>query len=296
MRNVRGLFVGLTTVDLVQRVARLPGANEKVVATRADLAAGGPAANAAVTFAALGGRATLLTVVGAGGLAATATEDLRRHGVTVVDAGRTSGDQLAISAITVVEGTGERSVVSRNAEGVDVEVPERLPDLVADADVVLLDGHHPRLAVAAARAATREGVPVVLDAGSWKPVLVDVLPLTRMAVCSADFRLADGRRADGSLLDSGPGFVAVTAGAEPVRWWTRDDAGVVRVPSVTARDTLGAGDVFHGAFAFAVATGKDEVEALTYAAGVASVRVGHVGPRSWLTDARLRAFSPGTPA
>ena len=56
-----GLFVGLVTLDLVQRVDKAPGPNEKVVAFAADIAAGGPATNAAVTFAALGGRATLVT-------------------------------------------------------------------------------------------------------------------------------------------------------------------------------------------------------------------------------------------
>jgi sugar/nucleoside kinase (ribokinase family) len=57
----RGLFVGLTTMDLIQRVDHHPGVNEKVVAQRSDLAAGGPAAIAAVTFSALGGRSVLLS-------------------------------------------------------------------------------------------------------------------------------------------------------------------------------------------------------------------------------------------
>lgn len=286
-RPVRGLFVGLTTVDLVQRVERFPGPDEKVVATRADLAAGGPAANAAVTFAGLGGHATLLTAVGAGGLADVAAADLRLHGITVVDAAEAGGEALALSAITVLESTGQRSVVSRNAEGVVVAVPERLPDLVDQADVVLVDGHHPALAVAAARAARERGVPVVLDAGSWKPVLGDVLPLTTMAVCSADFRLPGGREVGAGLVADGPRFVAVTAGAGPVRWWTAEDRGEVPVAPVTARDTLGAGDVFHGAFAFAVAAGRGEVDALADAAAVAGVRVGHVGPRGWLDDPGL---------
>lgn len=284
----RGLFVGLTTVDVVQRVAWFPGPDEKVQASRADLAAGGPAANAAVTFAALGGRATLLTAVGSGGLAELARADLARHGVTVVDAAADAGEVLALSAITVSEGTGQRSVVSRNAAGASVAAPAGVvAERVAEADVVLVDGHHPALAAAAARAAHERGVPVVLDAGSWKPVLDEVLPLTTMAVCSADFRLPDGREVGARLVADGPRLVAVTAGAGPVRWWTESDHGEVPVPAVEARDTLGAGDVFHGAFTFAVAAGRGEVAALAEAVAVAGVRVGHVGPRSWLTDPRL---------
>ena len=50
-----GVFVGLTVLDVVHRVTALPGRNEKITALSQFLAAGGPAANAAVIFAALGG-------------------------------------------------------------------------------------------------------------------------------------------------------------------------------------------------------------------------------------------------
>ncbi|MGB8202386.1 MAG: hypothetical protein WCF33_22325, partial [Pseudonocardiaceae bacterium] len=67
-RGLRGLFVGLATVDLVQRVDRRPGVDEKVVALSSDIAAGGPAAVAAVTFGALGGQSVLLSALGPGPL------------------------------------------------------------------------------------------------------------------------------------------------------------------------------------------------------------------------------------
>jgi sugar/nucleoside kinase (ribokinase family) len=290
-----GLFVGLATLDVVQRVDRPPGPDEKVVATRADVAAGGPATGAAVTFAALGGDAVLLTALGRGPLADLVRQDLEQHGVRVLDAAPSSGGP-AVSAVTVVESTGERSVVSRNAEDVDASMPQDVEVLLDGCGVLLVDGHHARLAVAAARAARARGIPVVLDAGSWKPVLAELLPLTTMAVCSSAFRLPDGRPPLPGLLDAGPSFVAVTAGAQPVQWATRQDRGTVDVPAVQARDSLGAGDVFHGAYAHAVASGADPVAALRRGVAVASVRVTHVGPRSWLSDAGLSgAGLPGHP-
>lgn len=297
MTVASGLLVGLATIDLIHHVARLPGPDEKVVATRADLAAGGPATGAAVTFAALGGRATLLTALGGGPLAGMAREDLTRHDVSVVDAAPGSPGP-AVSATTVVEATGQRSVVSRNAEGVDVDPPEDLDALVSAAGVILVDGHHPRLALAAARTACARGIPVVLDAGSWKPVLTELLPLVTMVVCSATFSIPTPEVSPGgtvaALLGAGPQFVAVTAGPGPVRWWTTTGSGSVAVPRVTVRDTLGAGDVLHGAFAYAVAGGVDEPTALQRAVAVAVLRVGHVGPRSWLSDPHLRALASGT--
>lgn len=290
---LRGLFVGLATVDLVQRVARRPGVNEKVVAQRSELSAGGPATVAAVTFSALGGRSVLLSALGTGPLGRLAARELDRAGVRVVDAWA-GGEDLPISAITVLEGTGARSVVSRNAEGMVVALPTELPSLAQDADVVLIDGHHPDLAVAAARAAAACGVPIVLDCGSVKPVYAELVPLADAAVCSASFVTPGSGGFDlmaEALLADGARVVAMTSGAAPVRWRTRDASGAVEVPRVTVRDTLGAGDALHGAVAFARAQGvTDPARSLSLGVAVASLRVQHVGPRAWLHDQRLPAL------
>lgn len=291
-----GLFVGLTTLDLVQRVGWLPGVDEKVVALRSDLAAGGPAAAAAVAFGALGGRSVLLSALGPGPVGRLAAGELDRAGVQIVDAWAAGAD-LSISAITVLDDTGERSVVSRNAADVVAAVPADLPVLTRDTDVVLIDGHHPDLAVAAARAARAVGVPVVLDCGSAKPVYAGLVALADAAVCSAGFTVGGLGGFDAiaaALLADGARLVAMTAGAAPVRWRTRQAAGAVEVPVVTVCDTLGAGDVLHGAVAFARARGVTDPErSLHFGVAVASLRVQHVGPRTWLDDQRLGVLVAG---
>jgi sugar/nucleoside kinase (ribokinase family) len=289
-----GLFVGLVTLDLVQRVDQAPGPNEKVVASAADMAAGGPATNAAVTFATLGGRATLLTSLGAGPLQSVVSDDLSRHGVGVVDAATPGHPGPAISAVVVTAGTGERSVVSRNAEQGGTKVPTNLSDLVTSADVLLVDGHLADLSRAAVHAAGRADIRVVLDGGSWRPAMADVLPGVDAAVCSAAFTVPGCSSVEESaqaMITAGAPFVAFTDGPRLIRWWTAHEAGTVEVDQVTALDTLGAGDAFHGAFAFAVAAGADLVGALRLAAAVAAVRVEHVGPRAWLSDPRLPALA-----
>ncbi len=289
-----GLFVGLVTLDLVHRVDKAPGPNEKVVASAADIAAGGPATNAAVTFAALGGRATLLTALGAGALQSVVSDDLSRHGVGVVDAATPGHPGPAISAVVVTAGTGERSVVSRNADQGGAKVPADLSDLVGCADVLLVDGHLADLSHAAVDAAGRADVRVVLDGGSWKPAIADVLPRVDAAVCSAAFTVPGCGSVEESaqaMMTAGTPFVAFTDGPRPIRWWAANGAGTVEVDQVTALDTLGAGDAFHGAFAFAFAAGADVVGALRLAAAVACVRVEHVGPRAWLSDPRLPALA-----
>ncbi|RSN37817.1 ribokinase [Amycolatopsis sp. WAC 01416] len=284
---MRVLLAGLCTVDQVQRVAEIPAPGEKVRSLSMDVAAGGPATNAAVTVAALGAGATLLTVAGAHPLAALARADLETHGVDLVDLDPERPDPPAISAIVVRDSDGERTVVSRNAHASSQfvtslrslraqlsQVGDELPGCV------LLDGHHPEVALEVARWARERAIPVVLDAGSWKPVFLELLPLVDIAACSSLYRGDDPR-------EHGVPVVITTAGPDPVRWSTADGSGAVPVPVTRARDTLGAGDVWHGAFAYAVAQcqGTENVGDLPrwieFANEVAAERVRHEGPRSW---------------
>lgn len=268
------LLAGLCTIDVVQRVSELPAPGEKVQSLSVDVAAGGPATNAAVTVAALGGDARLLTVLGSHPLADLARADLRACGVDLVDVAPDWAEPPALSAVAVRDSDGERTVVSRNAA--QSPEPHGTPWETGNVSALLVDGHHPRLALASARWAKAQGVPVVLDAGSWKPVLDELLPLVDIAACSAHFR-APGA----DLLDRGVTAVVTTAGPDPVRWRTATGSGEVPVPAVDAKDTLGAGDVWHGALAYGV--GRFELpELIRYANGIAAERVRHVGPRAWV--------------
>lgn len=279
MAQPSGLLVGLATLDVIQFVAAVPAANQKLDAEASWLAAGGPAANAAIAFAALGGRATLWTALGTGPAADLVRADLAGAGVRVVDAAP-SGFGLAPSSVLVQAGTGERAVVSGSGHRPD---QLRVDSFEADASqVVLLDGHHPPLALAAARAARAVGTPVVLDAGSAKPVFADLLPLADDVICSADYRDPHGRTA-ADLLALGPGLVATSHGGDALEWLSATGAGRVRPPRVAVRDTLGAGDVLHGAHAYARAAGADGPTALEFGVRAASLRVQHLGPFAWRT-------------
>ena len=83
-----GVFVGLATLDVIHRIAKAPAVNQKITSTAQFVAAGGPAANAAVTFAGLGGDAILVTALGDDPVAELIRADLAAYGVSVVDAGR----------------------------------------------------------------------------------------------------------------------------------------------------------------------------------------------------------------
>ncbi|GGQ59456.1 PfkB family carbohydrate kinase [Couchioplanes azureus] len=279
---MRLVCVGLATVDLVQRVDRLPGVDEKAEALAAEVAAGGPATNAAVTAAALGADVTLVTAVGAHPLGDLVRADLAAHGVALLDAAPQATTPPPVSAVTVLDRTGQRTIVSRNARGTEAAVPEDLAHLLHAADAVLADGHHPALA----RAAAHSGRPLVLDAGSWRPVFADLLPRAAFTACSAAFRPPGDRPVEQALRALGASRGAITRGPDPVQWWSADATGEIEVPRVEAVDTAGAGDAFHGALTVALARGADTPAAVRYAIQVAGIRVRHRGPRSWLAALR----------
>lgn len=294
----RSLFVGLCTVDVIQLVNHVPIANEKITALRQTIAAGGPAANAAATCSHLGGNATLLTGIGSHPLAAGIYSDLENLGVRIIDLNKNWIDPPTVSSIMVTAGTGERAVVSTNATGRNLVAPDYLAELVDDADVVQLDGHHMDLARATAEHATRAGRITVLDGGSWKAGTTELLPLLEVAVCSADFH-PPGTSTPQETLDflsrSDVRFVAVTRGPNPILWQGPNSSGEIDTPSGEIADTLGAGDVFHGALTYVLASNRQLttdsfVEALSLATGVATKSCTSFGTRTWMLTGKNPAM------
>lgn len=311
-----GLFVGLAVLDVIQLVDAPPGPDEKIVALDQTVAAGGPAANAAVAFAALGGRALLAAPVGAGPLAELIRADLTAHGVELIDcaAAPTARGAAAagpsVSSCTITAATGERSVVSTNARARPDPAPlSALSDAVAAGapapDVVLIDGHNPPLARIGLDLAERVGALRLMDAGSWKDDAADLPGRCDVVAPSARFHLpgpagALREPADVAawLRSRGAGAVVLTRGSAPVLWWCGAQSGSAAPPVVEAVDTLGAGDVFHGALALALARalpgprsgggGEARIapaalaDAVASACAVAAASTEHFGTRAWI--------------
>ncbi|MDT5066152.1 MAG: hypothetical protein QOK02_2307 [Mycobacterium sp.] len=287
-RGPVGLFVGLASLDVIHRIVKPPAVNEKITSTAQFVAAGGPAANAAVTFAGLGGEAILVTALGDDPVADLVRADLSVYGVSVVDAAAGTTRAVPVSAVSVVESTGDRSVVSLDAVNSDASPPADLEDLVANADVVLVDGHHPLMARAAVDHAKAGSTTVVVDAGRWKPVMSELAAYATDMVCSNDFRTPGAGTAESTaaaLVRSGVRTVVTTHGADPVQWWSDGASGSVAVHPVAVVDTLGAGDAFHGAYAYFSALGQSSVaERIERSTRVAALRCSVVGPRAWLSE------------
>lgn len=279
------VFLGLSTVDVIYSIESLPQENSKSVALQQEVSCGGPAANAAITCAFLGANSTLVSSVGAHPLASIIQNELARFKVSLHDLDPTSVEIPAISSIFVTRRTGARTIISGHATRKQLP-PGKLPSsILGDAAILLVDGHELSHAILATSEAKARGVPVVLDGGTWDDRIEQLLPNIRIAICSEAFRppgTSNVRDVLDYLLAHGPEAAAVTRGLDPLIWATRHNTGELAPPAISAIDTLGAGDIFHGAFCFQLLKGLRFPDALAFAAEVASYSCQWFGTRSWM--------------
>lgn len=278
------VFVGLSTLDIAYSVARYPQEDSKTRAQDQFLGAGGPAANAAVAYAALSGRTpALVTALGEHQLAQLIRQDLDDFGVAPIDATPGARHRPPVSSIVVATETGTRTVVSVDGSQIIAPFDPAHVGPINDASVVLVDGHYPELAFGFATAARKRGIPVILDAGRWRNSHAGLLPLIDIAICSKDFA-PPGRTGDlfDHLHAQGVRYVAVTHGDEPITYSTPDERGAIEVPPAAAVDTLGAGDILHGAFCHYHVAGQPFPQALRSAAAIATLSCAHLGTREWI--------------
>lgn len=280
-----GIFVGLTTLDCIYQTHKALAPNEKQVADAMLLAAGGPAANAAIAFQALGGHAILVTALGHHPLTTVIREDLSQQGIELLDMTPNAEMPPPFSSIVVNVKTGDRAVISRNAADrprIETQPPNTV---LSQADCLLIDGHQMWLGQRLAQQAARRNLPVVIDAGSWKPGFETVLSQATHVIASANFRPPDsGNRweAIAYLRSLNVPHCAVTQGEQSILYQTPTQSGELPVPHIQPVDTLGAGDIFHGAFCHHLLQTPDFLAALSASSKIAALACQSFGTRQWM--------------
>ena len=277
--KLSGWFGGLSTLDLQYALSQFPAPNQKLRAERFLFAAGGPAFNAAATFAFLGGETRLASVIGQHPLASSLRQAALRYRLELIDLAPAWNEAPPLSTV-LTTASGERSIINTPRLQPSFHLPAKLEP---EPSVLLLDGAYLEATMPLARWAKEKGIPVILDGGSWKPGTEELLPLLTAAICSADFRPPEGAEDVLDFLqEKGVPLGAVTRGEQPIRFYDQDQRGEMPVAQVDAVDTLGAGDVFHGAFCYYFAQTPDFTRALQAAAQVAARSCQYLGSKTWM--------------
>ncbi|NTH16319.1 sugar kinase [Agrobacterium rhizogenes] len=282
------LCVGAAVLDTLFRVHTLPSGQGKVLPHEMLQIAEGMASSAAFAVARLGGKASLWGAVGDDETGERIVRDLGEAGIITDGMLRVEGARSALSTI-LIDDDGERLIVPFYDPRLHETVKPVTPDDIAAVDAVLVDVRWPALALKVLQAARDAGKPAILDG--------DVAPdgtIERLAPAASHIVFSEpaAQRLTGAndvaemvrylKQRFSHAFISVTAGAAGSYWFDDENGEIEHWPAlaIKAVDTLAAGDIFHGAFALAIAEGKPPKDAIWLSSIAAALKCEVFGGRS----------------
>ncbi len=273
------LVAGLSCLDHIWQVVHFPPEHSRTHASGYYVQGGGAGATAAVTAAKLGANVELWALHGDDTNGRVAREELEQAGVDCAQLRTLPGAKTFVSAV-LVDPTGERHIFPYRGENLVDEAQGWAYERLADVSCVLTDGRHPEMNRAVLQEARRLSVPTVGDwsnARSWALTrLVDYLIVSEE--CAAEVSGKDdpeGALAELKQFDEQ--LVGVTLGEQGFLFEQGGRTRHVPALSVNVVDTTGAGDVFHGAYAYSVALGYDADYCALFASVTAALSCTGVG-------------------
>lgn len=276
--NTDVLCVGHASYDLIFSVPHHPNADEKIFADSLLACGGGPAANAAVTVARLGYQAAFAGYLGRDLYGDKHYQELVEEGVDTQLLVRGAAP-TPLSTI-IVKPDGKRALI--NYKGDTKALPAEAIDFsLIKPKVILFDGHEPHISLPLAEQARQQKIPTVLDAGSLHDGTRALMAKVDYLVCSEKFacQLAGDENAALNQMAKIAPVVVITLGEKGLIWQRGKQCGAMPAYPITAIDTTGAGDAFHGAFAAAVAAEWDWLEILRYASAAGAFCCTQIGAR-----------------
>ncbi len=276
-------MIGMATVDYLYVLDDYPEADSVTRAQEHRTVVGGLAGRSAIAAMRLGGTIRLLAACGTGAHAEVLRAGLAAEGVECTWVAYDQPSQH--SAVVLARGDATRTIIWLPQPMADARMVERLPDLLDGVDVALLDSTDEVLAAAALDECEKRGVTTVIDTGSGRPWTGGLLSRVDHVIAPEKYVLTvTGHPTERAAVElwgdscravfgvtQGPRGGVFTTGKEPEHLERWDAA------PVTAVDSCGAGDTFHGAYAWAVAKGLSPAECFDTAAWSAALKVSQLG-------------------
>jgi sulfofructose kinase len=277
--------VGLNATDTLILLPRFPDYGGKVPFEREVLSPGGQVASAMVTCAKLGLRAKYIGTLGDDERGVIQLESLRASGVNLDDIEIRPNCANQSAYILVDQASGERTVLWHRDDCLRIDPDTLTPEKIAGARLLHIDGHDTPAVSRAADIARRHQIPVSVDVDTIYPGFDRVLPNVDYLIASSEFPSRWTHESDPfralTLIQNeyGMRLAAMTLGAEGSL--ARVDGRFLYSPGfvVDCVDTTGAGDVFHGAFCYAVIESMPVREAIEFSNAMAAVNCTALGAR-----------------
>ena len=280
----RILCIGMPVRDLTFRVQGLPARGSKEHASHFEEICGGNALNGAIGIVRLGGRASICGPMGDSRETSSRYifEQMAHEGIETKHIVHMPGLVTPISNI-MIDPTGERTIVTfRDPELWKVKLPDA-DILLEDCQAILTESRCAEFCTDLCAEACRRGIPVIVDVDRAMSLREGLLTASTHLVFSSEplqetAGVADDGEALKKIAQLTPSFLAGTRGPRGTIWLD-DDGSLQQTPAfpVHTVDTLGAGDVFHGAFALAITEKQGLREALRFASAAAALKCTRFG-------------------
>lgn len=275
---------GLNAVDWICRVPHFPAHGSKVRLEGLTKMGGGQVATASALCARYGLKVRYVGRVGDDEVGSFSLRGLAEEPMDISCVETIPGAQSQFAIILVDRPTGERTILWDRDAKLNYRPGEVKREWISVGQVLHVDGHDQPACIEAARWARAAGMKACLDIDKVQLGVEELLAMTDFALPSVNFLrrftgLNDWREALFRLREATPGFVACTrGGAGCAAVW---EEGIHEVGSFPMRalDTTGAGDVFHGAFIYALLRDWTVGRCLRFSNAAAALSVTRIGSR-----------------
>ncbi len=281
---VRICGVGVCCQDYIVSSPRVEWGDTALVSSY-HAQGGGLIGTALVACARLGASCDLFSLLGADAIADEITAELQREGIDTSGVQKKPGGESPFSFIHVDEASGDRTIFHRPGSNLHWDSSLSMPR-IADSQTLIIDDIYPEMSLAAARLARAHHIPVVADIIP-APQNHELLRYIDVLIVPKHYAYQNGYAQNlDAALDSihacGPTTAVITLGSEGYVYSDPTSRGVGKAFKVDAVDTTGAGDSFHGAFAYGLASGWDTARCAEFASAVAAIKCQKQGGRTGL--------------
>lgn len=282
--------LGLCALDYTFVVDRYPRLDDKIDAVSFSRQGGGPVPTALCTLSKFRVPSAFIGKCGKDNDGKLLHDELCRFGVNSRCLILDPDSRTPRALIIVDKQSGKRTVILDRTETSALSPDELDAAVIQRARFLLIDGREPETSLTAAVLARKAGGEVILDAGSPRKNIGDILPYVDHLVVSNRFSLdftqeVDPGRAALKLAHMGFKSVVITSGHKGNVGATSDGQLFQQEAfKVDVVDTTGAGDVFHGAFIYGLVQGWELSRILEFASAAAALKCTRLGGRHGIPE------------
>ena len=278
--------IGANVCDTLFTVPNYPKEDTKMRADSMKLSGGGPCATGLVAASKLGGDCAYIGNLTDDNAGKFLAEDMERYNVSTEFVNIIKGCTSFSSCIWLSKDTAARTCVFYRGDIPALVLDDKQKKAIADAEILMIDGNEMDAAEEACKTANENGTKVLYDAGGLYVGVERLLPLTDILIPSEEFAL--GHTGAKTAEDAAkilfekysPEIVVITQGKKGGIIYDGKEVKSYPAFAVEAVDSNGSGDVFHGAFAFAMNMGYNYYDACVFSSAVSALKCTKVGART----------------